>query len=113
MIVNGCAWVLTDALDSAIGSGDVSPFIVVMLFGENIANENRFDEVTYDAILIDFLDQMNERYRTNGQQAIGGISRGGFWAYHHRITFSLSDSLRLGGIAHFLMFIMHHPNIIL
>ncbi len=77
----------TDALDSAIQSGEAPPMILVMLFGENIANENRFDEVTYDSILIDFLEQMNTRYRTDGRQAIGGISRGGFWAYHLGLRF--------------------------
>lgn len=77
----------TDALDNAIQSGESTPFIVVMLFGENIANENRFDEVTYDNILLDFMEQMSATYRTNGQQAIGGISRGGFWAYHIGLRF--------------------------
>jgi enterochelin esterase-like enzyme len=69
-------------LDAAIRSGEALPFIVVAPFGDNIANENRFDEITYDNILLDFLEQMNIRYRTTGKQAIGGISRGGFWAYH-------------------------------
>jgi enterochelin esterase-like enzyme len=77
----------TEVLDAKIVAGEVQPFIVVMPFGENIANENRFDEVTYDNILLDFLQQMNERYRTNGKQAIGGISRGGFWAYHIGLRF--------------------------
>jgi enterochelin esterase-like enzyme len=71
-----------DALDTAIQAGEASQFIVVSLFGENIANENRFDEITYDNIILDFLEQMNTLYRTNDKQAIGGISRGGFWAYH-------------------------------
>jgi len=75
------------ALNTAIRSGDAPPFIVVSLFGENIANENRFDEITYDNILLDFLEQMNTHYRTNGKQAIGGISRGGFWAYHIGLRF--------------------------
>ncbi len=76
-----------DALDVAIQAGTAPPMIMVSLFGENIANENRFNEVTYDNILLDFLEQMNERYRTDGRQAIGGISRGGFWAYHIGLRF--------------------------
>ena len=49
--------------------------------------KNRFNEVTYDNILLDFLNQMNDKYRTNGKQAIGGISRGGFWAYQIGLRF--------------------------
>jgi len=77
----------TDVLDASIQAGTAPPMIVVSLFGENIANENSFDGVTYDAILLDFLEQMNEQYRTDGRQAIGGISRGGFWAFHVGLRF--------------------------
>lgn len=95
----------SDALDAQIANGEVEPFIVLMLFGEGIANENRFDEVTYDTILLDFLEQMNVRYRTNGQQAIGGISRGGFWAYHIGLRFP-EQFVAIGG--HSPFFDLYH-----
>lgn len=76
-----------EKLDESILAGTAPPMIMVSLFGENIANQNEFNGVTYDNILIDFLAQMNERYRTDGRQAIGGISRGGFWAYQIGMRF--------------------------
>jgi poly-gamma-glutamate synthesis protein (capsule biosynthesis protein) len=76
-----------DELDDAIASGQAPPMIVVSLFGEYVANENMFDGMTYDNILLDFLVQMDEQYRTDGRRAIGGISRGGFWAYHLGLRF--------------------------
>lgn len=77
----------TDTLDALIQSGESVPYIVLMPFGDNIANENQFDGMTFDNILLDFIEQMNDRYRTDGRQAIGGISRGGFWAYHIGLRF--------------------------
>lgn len=77
----------TDTLDALIQSDDSVPYIVLMPFGDNIANENQFDGLTFDNILLDFIEQMNDRYRTDGRQAIGGISRGGFWAYHIGLRF--------------------------
>jgi len=95
----------TDALETAIQAGTAPPMIVVSLFGENIANENRFDEVTYDNILLDFLEQMNDRYRTDGRQAIGGISRGGFWAFHVALRFP-EQFVAIGG--HSPFFDLYH-----
>ena len=69
------------AYESALRAGSAPPLIVLMPYGGAAANQNRFDAFSYDAILLDFLQQMNERYRSSGAQAIGGISRGGFWAY--------------------------------
>ncbi len=70
------------ALEKAMRQGDAPPMIVVMPYGGALANQNRFDGISYDAILLDLLEQTQERFRTNGAQAIGGISRGGFWAWH-------------------------------
>ena len=70
-----------DALDSGIRAGDTTPMIALMPYGGAEANKNSFESTSYDKILLDFLAQMAERYRGNGKQAIGGISRGGFWAY--------------------------------
>ena len=71
-----------NALEAAIHSGAAPPMIVLMPYGGSIANRNHFNGISYDAILLDLLAQVDERYRTNGQRAIGGISRGGFWAFH-------------------------------
>ena len=72
---------LSEALDARIHAGSAAPMIVLMPNGGMEANKNDFDSTGYDLILLDFLEQMSARYRSNGRQAIGGISRGGFWAY--------------------------------
>jgi enterochelin esterase-like enzyme len=77
---------LADVLDEGIVGGTIPPVIAVLPFGEWIANENRFDGASWDRIFINQVMPMVEsQYRINGNRAtraIGGISRGGFWAYH-------------------------------
>ena len=85
-----------DALEAAIRDGRSSPIIVVMPYGGVIANQNNFGGSGYDAILLEFLDKMAERYRANDERAIGGISRGGFWAYHLGLRFA-DDFVAIGG----------------
>jgi len=85
-----------DALDAAIRAGEAPPMIVLMPFGGSIANQNRFDGFSYDAILLDLLEQVSDRYRLDGRKAIGGISRGGFWAYHFGLRFA-ADFVAIGG----------------
>ncbi|MCY4018596.1 MAG: CapA family protein [Chloroflexi bacterium] len=75
------------ALEAAIQSGASPPMIVVLPFGDAIANENYFGGNGYDSLLIDQLDHLQQRYRSDGRTAIGGISRGGFWAYHVGLRF--------------------------
>ena len=70
--------------------------IVLMPYGGSIANRNHFNGISYDAILLDLLEQTEGRYRTNGARAIGGISRGGFWAYHLGLRFPY-DFVAIGG----------------
>ena len=53
-------------------------------------------ELSYDKVLMDLLAQVAERYRTSGTQAIGGISRGGFWAYHIGLRFT-DEFAAIGG----------------
>ncbi len=79
-----------DALEAAIASGAAPPMLVVMPFGDAIANKNHFGgpgSAAYDALLIEHLDHLQGRYRGDGRVAIGGISRGGFWAYHLGLRF--------------------------
>ena len=76
-----------DALETAIQQGSAPQMIVLMPYGGSIANKNHFNGVSYDAILLDLLMQVNERYRTNGTRAIGGISRGGLLGFSSRFAF--------------------------
>ena len=75
------------SLETSIRSGKAPPMIVVMPFGGEAANQNSFGHNSYDKILLDLIALVTERYRTSDAQAIGGISRGGFWAYHLGLRF--------------------------
>ncbi len=75
------------ALEIAILAEEAPPMLVVMPFGGNAANSNAFDDNSYDQILLHLLDTASERYRVSEARAIGGISRGGFWAYHLGLRF--------------------------
>jgi len=77
-------------LDSAIVSGELPPMIIVMPFGNVIANRNRFDDLSWANI---FLQELVPHVESNynialeaAQRAIGGVSRGGFWAYQIALT---------------------------
>ena len=85
-----------NALETAARQGRAPSMIVLMPFGGSIANRNHFNRISYDAILLDLLDQVDRRYRTSGARAIGGISRGGFWAYHLGLRFP-KDFVAIGG----------------
>ena len=87
---------LADALEKAVASGDAPNMIALMPFGDAIANENLFDGNTYDMILLDLLRQAEQRYRVDGRRAIGGISRGGFWAYHLGLRYR-EEFIAIGG----------------
>lgn len=72
-------------MDDSISSGILPPMIVVLPFGNWIANENRFGIDSWGNVFLDILMPLVESsYRIDAQKearAIGGISRGGFWAY--------------------------------
>jgi enterochelin esterase-like enzyme len=77
---------LIDELNRGIVAGDYVPMLVVLPFGNVIANRNRFDSVSWSNIfLTELMPDAKNKYpaiRSNPQDvAIGGISRGGFWAY--------------------------------
>ena len=84
------------ALDAAIHQGGAPPMIVLMPYGGSIANRNQFNGISYDLILLDLIEQVEARYRANGRRALGGISRGGFWAYHLGLRFP-ADFVAIGG----------------
>ena len=85
-----------NALEAGIHQGSAPPIIVLMPYGGSLANQNHFKGLSYDAILLDLLVQVDENYRTDGRRAIGGISRGGFWAYHLGLRFP-NSFVAIGG----------------
>lgn len=76
---------LVNALDRRIGEGELPPFVVVLPFGEWIANENQFGDASWENVFLnEMLPLVEAQYKVEQQparRAIGGISRGGFWAY--------------------------------
>ncbi len=76
---------IQQALDTGIANGTLPPMIVVMPFGEWLANKNQFDTVSWENVFLNELMPLVEGlYRIDARRetrAIGGISRGGFWAY--------------------------------
>jgi enterochelin esterase-like enzyme len=92
---------VVDALDQAIRQGRLGPMILVMPSSGRIGGEDQFppDESLEGVILDELVPAIERDFCTiadRAYQAIGGISRGGFWAYsigmRHPETFS-----RLGG----------------
>lgn len=75
-----------EALDAAIRSGALGPMILVLPYFGALGAENTFPpDPSYETVILeelvpaierDFCTINNRQYR-----AIGGISRGGFWAY--------------------------------
>jgi poly-gamma-glutamate synthesis protein (capsule biosynthesis protein) len=86
---NDQLWVtlgLPTVLDKAIADGSLPPMIVAMPYGEWVFNINRFDSVSWGNVFLEeFMPAVETTYRVESsaqQRAIGGISRGGFWAFH-------------------------------
>lgn len=77
---------LYDVLDAGISNGEIPPVIAVTPFGEWVANENRFDFASWDVVFMEgVFPRVEDAYRITddrSQRAIGGISRGGFWAFN-------------------------------
>ena len=76
-----------EALDAAIQSHAAPAMIVIMPFGDSIANDNSFGAISYDRLLLELLDMARRQYLVSESVAIGGISRGGFWAYQLGLRF--------------------------
>jgi enterochelin esterase-like enzyme len=76
---------LAEMLDAKISNGEMAPVIVIMPFGNWIANENQFGDNSWASIFLrDLMPLVEGEYRVRGvrdYRAIGGISRGGFWAF--------------------------------
>ena len=84
---------LAETLDNLVVNGDIPPAIVALPFGNWIANENVFGDVSWATVFVeDLMPEIEMRYRVSGDKdarMIGGISRGGFWAFH--IAFKRPD----------------------
>ncbi|MEP7286707.1 MAG: alpha/beta hydrolase-fold protein [Chloroflexota bacterium] len=77
---------LADTLDMGIRTHKYPPMVVVLPNGGDSAETNLFDETSWaNVFLTELLPHVEQTYRVSTQasrRAIGGISRGGFWAYH-------------------------------
>ena len=77
---------IDEALDQGIRLGAVAPMIIVMPYTGNIANRDVFPpDPSYETVILDELVPAIERdfctWSDADHRAIGGISRGGFWAF--------------------------------
>lgn len=75
-----------EALDQGIRLGALAPMIVVMPYTGRIGNANNFPpDPSYETVLLDELIPAIEStfctWSDREHRAIGGISRGGFWAF--------------------------------
>jgi poly-gamma-glutamate synthesis protein (capsule biosynthesis protein) len=77
---------LVEMLDAGIAAGALPPVIVVLPFGGEIANLNQFGPVSWHRVVLDdLLPDVESAVRADSRRearAIGGISRGGFWAFN-------------------------------
>jgi enterochelin esterase-like enzyme len=80
-------WVDLDVaakLDIGLTDETLIPMAIVMPFGGDEANQNTFGDRSWgEALMHDVIPAVEAAYPLDaGNKAIGGISRGGFWAYH-------------------------------
>lgn len=102
---------LTELLDERILSGEMPPIMLVMPFGNLIANRNQFDSFSWNHIFLnELMPDVESKYNMSQQRdnrAIGGISRGGFWAY--QIAFANPDLFSAVG-GHSAFFDLYHAD---
>jgi S-formylglutathione hydrolase FrmB len=77
---------LTQALDQGFRLGALPPIIVIMPYTGSIGNDNSFPpDPSYETVVLDELLPAVDRdfctWSNRKHRAIGGISRGGFWAF--------------------------------
>lgn len=77
---------VVDALDQGIRLGALPPMILVMPYYGEIGQSNSFPpDMSYETVILDELLPAIENdfctWQDRDYRAIGGISRGGFWAY--------------------------------
>lgn len=73
-----------DVLAEGVTSGALPPMALVLPFGDAEANQNSFTANSWgEALVKDVIPAVEQHYPLDGNaRAIGGISRGGFWAFH-------------------------------
>ncbi|MGJ3238345.1 MAG: CapA family protein [Anaerolineae bacterium] len=100
---------LPQTLDERIRIGEIPPVVVVMPFGNVIANRNRFDTFSWAHIFRnELMPDVSSQYHISeerARRAIGGISRGGFWAY--QIAFTYPELFAVVG-GHSAFFDLYH-----
>jgi enterochelin esterase-like enzyme len=73
------------AINKGIKEGTLPPFVLVLPYGGNIANVNTFRAQSWGGVFVnELMPEVESKYRVSKEadlRAIGGISRGGFWAY--------------------------------
>lgn len=77
---------VVQALDQGFRLGVLPPMILVIPYWGSIGNNNTFDpDPSYEGVMLEELVPAIERdfctWSNREHRAIGGISRGGFWAY--------------------------------
>jgi poly-gamma-glutamate synthesis protein (capsule biosynthesis protein) len=76
---------LAEQLDRLVHDGNLPPMIIVMPYGSGIANINQVGDVSWETVFLnELIPTIEDRYqidRRPSARAIGGISRGGFWAF--------------------------------
>lgn len=77
---------MIDALDAGILNGTLAPMVLVMPYMGNFGQVNQFPpDPSYETHLLEELVPLIETnfclYQNRDYRAIGGISRGGFWAF--------------------------------
>lgn len=77
---------VNQALDRGIANGRLAPMLLVMPNGGDLQNTNIFtDGTSFESLILgELMPQIERSFCTWNEQAgraIGGISRGGFWAY--------------------------------
>lgn len=76
---------IANAADTGIALGYLPPLVIVMPHGDWMANENTYGSDSWEAIfLTELMPHIETTYAVaadKSNRAIGGVSRGGFWAY--------------------------------
>ncbi len=72
---------IDDEADALTLAGEVAPMIIVMPEGRRVSDNTSGGDFSYEAVLVnELIPHVDALYRTNGERAIGGLSRGGYWA---------------------------------
>lgn len=83
---------IADVMDRGISGNRFPDAVIAMPFGDWIANENRFSGTSTwsHLVLSEFMPHIETAYNVATERehrAIGGISRGGFWAFNIAFRF--------------------------